>query len=90
MYSCCNNSYIGSNIPYYTNNIPYSKIRPNHGDRFIGFGLAPFLLGGLAGGALVSAFRPPYPMPYPVPYPSASPMMYPGTGMYPGYGFGYY
>ena len=88
MYSYHDNSYVNTQIPYYTSNITYHKGRPNNGDRFFGFGLAPFLLGGLTGGALVSAFRPPYPAPYPMPYPAPYPMPYPvTTTMQQGYGY---
>ncbi len=37
----------------------------HNGDRFLAF---PFLVGALAGGAVVGLSRPRYPYPYPVPY----------------------
>lgn len=61
------------------NNYQYNNL-PNNGDRIF-FPVFPFLLGGLAGGALVSASRPrpvfvnspaPYPPPY-QPYPPYRP-----------------
>lgn len=47
--------------------------RPNPGnDRFFGGFLGPFLLGGIAGGAVAPYFwnRPNYYQPYPYPYPT--------------------
>ena len=53
---------------------------PMNGDRFGGWFFVPFLLGGITGGLLASAFYPrPYPVPY-NPYPPYTP--YPN---YPGY-----
>jgi hypothetical protein len=84
MYSSCNTPYVTNHIPYYGNTVTYNKMGQNNGDRFIGFGLAPFLLGGLAGGALVSAARPPiYPAPYPMPMPTPMPMPYQPYMNYP-------
>lgn len=65
------------------NNYSYNNI-PNNGDRFF-FPVFPFLLGGLAGGALVGASRPrPVFVNSPAPYP---PPPYPP---YRPYGPGYY
>ena len=76
--------YTYNTVPYYPYG-QYKNMKSANGDRF--FGLAPFLLGGLAGGALVAANRPFYPMPYPafypVPYPPYPMMPYGGyPGMY--------
>ena len=65
------------------NNYSYNNI-PNNSDRFF-FPVFPFLLGGLAGGALVGASRPrPVFVNSPAPYP---PPPYPP---YRPYGPGYY
>ncbi|WP_367949255.1 hypothetical protein [Bacillus sp. FJAT-29790] len=63
-----------------------------HDQRFFGFGLLPFLAGGILGAAVSPLFfrPPPYPIPYPVPYPFPSPYPVPygtpGYGAAPGYG----
>lgn len=77
----------------YNNQFMYNNI-PNNGDRIF-FPFFPFLLGGLAGGAIVGASRPrpvfvnsptPYP-PYPQPYPPYRPY---GPGGYYNYQSGGY
>ncbi len=53
----------------------------NNGDRFLCF---PFLVGALAGGAVVGLSRPRYPYPYPYPVPYQYPQQYPQQyGGYP-------
>lgn len=72
------------------NNYPYNNLS-NNGDRIF-FPVFPFLLGGLAGGALVGASRPRpvfvnSPAPYPPPYPPYRPY---GPGGYYNYQSGGY
>ena len=72
-------------------NYPYNTTQ-NNGDRFF-FPIFPFLLGGLAGGAIVGASRPRpvfvnSPAPYP-PYPPYRPYGTPG-GYYNYQSGGYY